>query len=567
MHTVSLLLLSTISVSAVPDNIVLEFTADSCIHCRQMSPIVSVLQRKGYPIRTVDADREPQLLQRFGVNLLPTFILVVDGKEADRIVGGMSENELRRFAMRVPKRSPSGRANVNSKTTGSKNQQPPKPKRSLAGSIVAKTKQALTPRIKLPLFGRAKDRRVAKDDPSAIVRAQLGEEETPRSTDPLECTARLKVQDGNGVSFGSGTIVDSQPGRTLILTCGHIFREMKNRSSVEVDIFHAAGKRTYQGEVVRFDMKSDIGLVAIATETELAVSKVATSDRELRKGNPVFSVGCSNGDNPTKLQRRVTTLNRYLGPDNIECTGVPVQGRSGGGLFNAHGEIIGICVAADPKDGRGLYAGLKPIHGFLANCGLSHLLPATSTNSRDSRSFDREDSVAVSHVRDGLEISPHPPGARKIGLATQQKNAKRFPIATKDLTPATLAAMNHAGEAEVVCIIRPLDGSRDTSRVVIINRASKRFVASLQREMQSQTQPTTLSLRTDNDARESNHAVHNNDLINRKVLDAKRASRRNLASAKFIAPAPADVARTPQVQRHHVERRQSEPPARRFRRK
>ena len=211
MHAASLLLLSTISATPVPENIVLEFTADWCGGCQQMSPIVSALQRKGYPIRTVDADRESQLLQRFGVNLLPTFVLLVDGKEVDRIVGGMSQDELRRLAMRVPKRT-------KSKPKPAKNAAP---KRSLAGSIVEKTKKALTPRIKLPIFGRKKKQEPAHTAPSPIVRAQLGEGSTQWPIDPLRFAARLKLQDDGGISFGSGTVIASEPGRALILTCGH----------------------------------------------------------------------------------------------------------------------------------------------------------------------------------------------------------------------------------------------------------------------------------------------------------------------------------------------------------
>ena len=541
MQLASILLLSTISASAVPDNIVLEFTADWCLGCQQISPMVSALQRKGYPIRSVDADREPQLLERFGVKLLPTFVLVVNGKEVDRIVDGISEQKLRQFSLRVPKRSPSRASSVNAKVTRTKSEQPSNSKRSLAGSIVAKTKQALTPRIKLPLFGRKQDDPAVSRAIPPIVRAQLGEVQPQRRVDPVRYTARLKVEEESGVNFGSGTIIDSRPGRSLVLTCGHIFREISDNANVEVDIFQGSQTHTYKGEIVRYDLKSDIGLVAIPTEMELPVSNIAPIAAAPRKGAHVFSVGCSNGDNPTKLQLRVTTLNRYLGPDNIECTGIPVQGRSGGGLFNLDGQVIGICVAADPKDSRGLYTGLEPIRNFLDVCGLSHLLdtarPGTSTPN-----LLVDESLASARANE-LDIPPRPPAAAEFPTKAAISPALKLSATNANLNPTTQAALQQAGEAEIVCIIRPLDKSRDASRVVIINRASEKFVASLTREIRSQTQLTSASFRATNNARHQQlktaHSVPNREVLDLDALTARRASRWRQAHTDSIGPTVA----------------------------
>jgi hypothetical protein len=46
------------------------------------------------------------------------------------------------------------------------------------------------------------------------------------------------------------------------------------------------------------------------------------------------------------------------------------------------------------------------------------------------------------------------------------------------------------GEAEVICIIRPIDKPNAASRVVVINRASTKFVSYLTGEMRRQPQPT-----------------------------------------------------------------------------
>jgi hypothetical protein len=56
---------------------------------------------------------------------------------------------------------------------------------------------------------------------------------------------------------------------------------------------------------------------------------------------------------------------------------------------------------------------------------------------------------------------------------------------------AAEAALFAANGAEVVCIIRSTDNPRAASRVVIINRASRKFVADLLGEMDAATRPTS----------------------------------------------------------------------------
>ena len=53
------------------------------------------------------------------------------------------------------------------------------------------------------------------------------------------------------------------------------------------------------------------------------------------------------------------------------------------------------------------------------------------------------------------------------------------------------AALDQAGEAEVVCIIRPLNKPQSASRVVIINKASSKFVSYLSGEVGNQPTPTS----------------------------------------------------------------------------
>src|SRR5690606_13069877 len=60
------------------------------------------LAQQGYPVRKVDVDQQRAIAERFRVTSLPTFILVVQGKEVMRQTGATSEAQLRRMLLQIP---------------------------------------------------------------------------------------------------------------------------------------------------------------------------------------------------------------------------------------------------------------------------------------------------------------------------------------------------------------------------------------------------------------------------------------------------------------------------------
>ena len=460
MTAASLLVLSLVAADAnqpASRGVLLDFTATWCGPCQQMNPVVSRLKRQGYPVRKVDVDRERALAQRFNVRSMPTFILVVDGKERNRIVGMTSEAQLRKMLAQIP-RGPKPSvghsrpiANVNPTAIA---KAAPKPK---------------APTRKLPFtfpFGGKKEPEAKIAAQPAVIRAKLDQDKAgPEITvedEPLASSVRVRISSGDGVNYGSGTIIQSQKGRTVILTCGHIFRDLDPGAKIEVDVFTGGKAETYLGKSIGFDLEGDVGLLAITTDSPLPTSTLAGAVHEVKKRQSVYSIGCGGGDPPSREDIYVTALNRYLGPDNIECTGEPLQGRSGGGLFNADGEVVGVCVAADPRDERGLYAGLRVIHDLLQNHNMAALLPKS-----------RFSQTAIAKAAAEPKIAP----------PVETAVAKGRDIAVPD-------ALKNAGEAEVICIVRPLNQPKSASQVVILNRASSRFVSYLTQEMKDQPVPT-----------------------------------------------------------------------------
>jgi S1-C subfamily serine protease len=202
----------------------------------------------------------------------------------------------------------------------------------------------------------------------------------------LSCSVRLTLEDAKSRSHGTGTVIDAREGEALIITCGHLFRDSKGKAPVTVELFEmdANGVRmveSVQGSVVSYNLERDVAFVSIRPTHPVCVAVVAPQRTQISRGDRAASVGCSNGEDPTVMATRVTWLDRYQGPPNIETSGAPVIGRSGGGLFNEQGNLVGVCFAADKEGNKGLYAGLQSIHDELSQLGLQELYakPVVST--------------------------------------------------------------------------------------------------------------------------------------------------------------------------------------------
>ncbi len=76
-------------------------------------------------------------------------------------------------------------------------------------------------------------------------------------------TVRIKVEDANTLAYGTGTVIYVHNQQALVLTCGHMFRDIGANAQMSVDVFDRNGRLTnVPAQVVSHSTEQgDIGLM------------------------------------------------------------------------------------------------------------------------------------------------------------------------------------------------------------------------------------------------------------------------------------------------------------------
>lgn len=351
-------------------SVLLAFSSDHCGACQAMRPTLQKLEDAGVPIRHVNVNAESDLARRHGIRQVPTFIVLAGSTEMTRMVGAQSASKLYQ-ALSMKAAGP----RIDTGASFPEGQQSlSDPQTRLAsnnrGTIPPASRSELMPSISLA---------------QAVERARAA-------------TVRLRVHDGRGFGVGTGTIIDRHGPEALVLTCGHLFRETKLQSRIEVDLFIGGQVKTVAGQVVDYDSEErDIALVVIQPGVEIAAVPLLPATETPQSGEAVFSFGCDHGDDPTRRDTRLTGVNKYdqhRQASNLEIAGAPVDGRSGGGLFDGRGRLIGVCNAADYKGDVGIYTGPGSVQWQLDRVQLSHLYQGRSQDQMQPNTNPPQTRVA-----------------------------------------------------------------------------------------------------------------------------------------------------------------------------
>ncbi|KAK2636296.1 hypothetical protein Ddye_031088 [Dipteronia dyeriana] len=74
--------------------LVIDFTATWCGPCKSMEPVIKefVVKYTEVEFIKIDVDKFTEIAKQFGIDAMPTFILVKKGKEVDRLVGAKKDD-------------------------------------------------------------------------------------------------------------------------------------------------------------------------------------------------------------------------------------------------------------------------------------------------------------------------------------------------------------------------------------------------------------------------------------------------------------------------------------------
>jgi len=521
LHIATVLL----AVTGTGETVLLDFQATWCGPCRQMDPHIERLADAGYPVRKIDVDQQQDMARRFRVQNIPCFVLLVNGEERGRIEGKTSPEQLRQLF------TTAGVGPVTSNGAVARGQSPDRrrfrrnatPRRPVApedlmvrplqielGTLVsaastdrpqqffgqpAAPRAAPQPPTQPSSLATRQPPAATRQPPAAIpnpVRSAGFEQPRNSSIDPslidqlMAVSVRLRVEDANGVSNGSGTVIDSIPGengqrgQALILTCGHIFRDSQGKGPIRVDLFENGRPRSTQGFLVRYDLQRDIALVSIYTDQVIPTASFAPANVPPRQGDQVVGIGCPGGGSPTALHSRILSVDNFGGGSLIQASGEPAEGRSGGGLFNASGQVIGVSNFADPSARAGLYADLSVAKQVFEDAGLAQIYhnaagkPATSTAPVS----------AIATTGPAVPAMPKMPSMPASAGQPSRPSPAVAPLVAVDGTASTTSAE----QPELICIVRSSDDKPAT--VITIDQASQALLQQIETERLHPTRTT-----------------------------------------------------------------------------
>jgi S1-C subfamily serine protease len=224
--------------------------------------------------------------------------------------------------------------------------------------------------------------------PAGVTRVAGGGTRAPQPRD--DWTFRPTVLVRRGKYQGSGTVIASVEGASLVLTAAHVVRD---RGPVVVE-FHrynlglekarsAPGPwpRVVPATLLATDRAADLAIVRITKLHALPyVARMAREHIDVPPDSTVSSIGIDLGKNLSEWSTRLVQTVRFELNGHREqrpfliTERIPEHGRSGGGLYLPDGELVGVCIGhAQLVRGKemGVFASRECIRILLADRKLS----------------------------------------------------------------------------------------------------------------------------------------------------------------------------------------------------
>lgn len=293
-------------------------------------------------------------------------------------------------------------------------------------------------------------------------------------------TVRIRVDEENSTAYGTGTVIDVHGDEALVLTCGHLFREMKLHSQLTIDLFAGRSQpMNIPAQLIDFRADAgdvDIGLVSFKLPFAIEPVPLLPQGESLAVRQPAFSFGCDHGENPTRRDTQIKSINRYMGAPNVEIAGAPAVGRSGGGLFDHQGRLIGVCNAADAEGDEGIYAAAGIVYAQIERLQLTHLFnDKVSPPAAPVQFASNQTTIAPNSSNQSLNSFSSEPN-HQASLASDSRQPEFNPQAAASAIPPVAAS---AAPSRLTCIVRDPNGQE---RIVTIDAPSPDLLDAIHRQ-------------------------------------------------------------------------------------
>jgi hypothetical protein len=240
----------------------------------------------------------------------------------------------------------------------------------------------------------------------------LNEERDEKYADLMRVSVKVSVKGGSG----SGTICyyDHATGWAYVLSCGHLWSgdkkyDPKSKGRAKITTWYKSGSRLdnpamFEAESLFWSNRRgyDVGMLRFKPDWDPLCAPISTSF-DPKKGTYLNSMGCDGGSEVARYQVRVVS---FSSPDIITELNSPRPGRSGGGLLDDSGEIVGVCWGTSDTssgNGQGFFTPLEAIkHILQSNDHAWIILPNWTV--RDIPVFDH----GSKSLMNGFEFVPVP---------------------------------------------------------------------------------------------------------------------------------------------------------------
>lgn len=301
----------------------------------------------------------------------------------------------------------------------------------------------------------------------------------------VESVVMVRIQrksNGEIIATGSGVVFFEEGDKAYVLTNAHVVKNMTSDYEIEVIFSNNKGVESGESEIAVLkgkDYKEDVAVLSINKSSKYKVAVIGDSD-SIERGDFVYTIG-----SPYQIFNHTTagTISSFNYPVSIDNSNVGVnttvyailtdapinQGNSGGALFNANGELIGITTFKyDKMDG--MY-GVLPINYFIKVA--KHVMVYSSDYDRPSLNLTllsinemgvlKEDYGISSSLMSGVYVQSSLEGDIATGSVITKVNGKKV-VSVEDFMSTLLKY--DVGDSLTLTIVNKSDGLNERTVTV-----------------------------------------------------------------------------------------------------